>query len=110
LSRNRRRLGVLPYRNIRLRGRSMLPTLADGDVVLARNGAAARPGDVVVVTWPSRPEQLSIKRAMWVDGDGWFVVGDNPGESTDSNRLGPAQVHGVVRWRLWPKPRRLPRI
>jgi nickel-type superoxide dismutase maturation protease len=102
------RLGRLPYRRIRVRGPSMAPTLADGDVVLARRGGRPRAGDVVVVTWVTRPGQLSIKRAVRPDGDGWFVVGDNERASTDSRELGAASVHGVIRWRVWPRPRKLP--
>lgn len=100
-------LGRLPYRRIRVRGPSMAPTLRDGDVVLARSGQRPRSGDVVVVTWPARPGQLSIKRALRADGTGWHVEGDNERASTDSRELGPAQVHGVVRRRLWPRPARL---
>jgi phage repressor protein C with HTH and peptisase S24 domain len=85
----------------------MAPALSDGDIVLVRTGATPQPGDVVIVSWPQRPEQLSIKRAAWPDGAGWFVVGDNWPESTDSNTLGPATVHGVIYWRLWPRPRRV---
>ncbi len=95
-------LGRLPFRRIRVRGPSMAPTLHDGDVVLARRSAPVRAGDVVVVTWAARPGQLSIKRAVRPDGDGWFVAGDNEAASTDSRELGPAAVHGVVRWRVWP--------
>jgi nickel-type superoxide dismutase maturation protease len=101
------RLGRWPYRRIRVRGPSMAPTLADGDVVLARRDERPRPGDVVVVTWDVRPAQLSIKRAVRPDGDGWFVLGDNERASTDSRELGAAAVHGVIRWRVWPRPRRL---
>ncbi|HEY0454649.1 S24/S26 family peptidase [Actinophytocola sp.] len=101
------RLGWLPYRRIRVRGPSMAPTLRDGDVVLARRTGRARSGDVVVVTWVTRPHQLSIKRAVRREGDGWFVVGDNDLASTDSRKLGAAAVHGVIRWRVWPRPRRL---
>jgi nickel-type superoxide dismutase maturation protease len=100
-------LGRLPYRRIRVRGPSMAPTLKDGDVVLARRAEQARAGDVVVVTWAARPAQLSIKRAVRPDGDGWFVVGDNDLASTDSRELGAAAVHGVIRWRVWPRPQRL---
>ena len=100
-------LGRLPYRRIRVRGPSMAPTLKDGDVVLARRTDAPRTGDVVVVTWVARPQQLSIKRAGRRNGTGWHVEGDNPGASTDSRDLGPAQVHGVVVARLWPHPSRL---
>lgn len=82
----------------------MAPTLRDGDVVLARRGVA-RPGDVVVVTWPQRPGQLSVKRAVRAAGAGWFVVGDNDLASTDSRELGPAVVLAVVLGRVWPRPR-----
>ncbi len=84
----------------------MVPTLRDGDVVLVRNGRGPRTGDVVVVTWVTRPGQLSIKRAGARDGVGWHVEGDNQLATTDSRELGPAEVHGVVVARLWPRPRR----
>jgi phage repressor protein C with HTH and peptisase S24 domain len=95
------------WRRVGVRGPSMSPTLADGDVVLARFGVRPRPGDVVLVRWAARPEQLSVKRAVRRDGTGWHVEGDNPFGSTDSRTLGPAQVEGVVVARLWPRPSRL---
>jgi phage repressor protein C with HTH and peptisase S24 domain len=95
------------YRQVRVAGHSMVPTLADGDLVIARMGGPVRPDDLVLVCWPHRPGQLSVKRAVWPDGTGWFVVGDNAAASTDSNHLGPATVLGVIRWRLWPNPRRV---
>jgi len=95
------------YRQVAVTGNSMLPTLVDGDLVLVRLDTSAHPEDLVLVRWPSRPGQLSIKRAVWPEDAGWFVVGDNPPESTDSNHLGPARVLGVILWRLWPRPRRL---
>ena len=100
-------LGRLPYRRILVIGPSMAPTLKHGDVVLARRSRQPRSGDVVVVTWVTRPGQLSIKRASRHDGTGWHVEGDNSLASTDSRELGPAQVHGVVVARLWPHPRLL---
>lgn len=75
----------------------MAPTLKDGDVVLVRRTSKARPGDVVLVRWASRPGQLSIKR---VREPGYFVVGDNPFASTDSRELGPAEVLGVMIYKL----------
>jgi nickel-type superoxide dismutase maturation protease len=100
-------LGRLPYRRIRVIGPSMVPTLRHGDVVLARRTRKPRTGDVVVVTWVTRPGQLSIKRATAPEPDGWHVEGDNALASTDSRELGPARVHGVVVARLWPQPRLL---
>ncbi|WP_278044223.1 S26 family signal peptidase [Herbihabitans rhizosphaerae] len=91
-----------------MRGPSMTPTLRDGDIVLARFRARVRAGDIVLVRWASRPGQLSVKRAARQDGDGWFVLGDNEFGSTDSRDLGPAEVLAVIRWRLWPRPQRLP--
>jgi phage repressor protein C with HTH and peptisase S24 domain len=85
----------------------MSPTLADGDVVLVRFGAVVHADDVVLVRWPVRPAQLSVKRAVRADGAGWWVLGDNPDGSTDSRELGPALVLAVVVARLWPRPRRL---
>jgi phage repressor protein C with HTH and peptisase S24 domain len=87
----------------------MAPALADGDVVVVRFGAPVAAGDVVLVRWPARPDQLSVKRARRRDGDGWWVEGDNPFGSTDSRELGRAQVLAVVVARLWPRPGRLRR-
>jgi hypothetical protein len=94
-------------RRVLVRGGSMAPTLRDGDVVLARPGAPVRPGELALVRWPSRPDQLSVKRAALAFDEGWFAVGDAPTASTDSRTLGPAEVLGPVRWRLWPRPGRL---
>ncbi|GGM32684.1 hypothetical protein GCM10012275_00100 [Longimycelium tulufanense] len=88
----------------------MTPALAEGDIVLVRSRAAPRPGDVVLVCWPARPAQLSVKRAAWPEEDGWYVLGDNGLDSTDSRHLGPARVLGVARWRLWPRPGRIPGV
>ena len=95
------------WRRVTVRGPSMSPTLADGDVVLARFDARPRPGDVVLVRWPSRPGQMSVKRAVRPAGDGWWVRGDNPFGTTDSDDLGAAEVLAVVRARCWPRPGRL---
>lgn len=110
------------WRRVAVRGPSMSPTLADGDVVLVTFGMRPRAGDVLLVRWPARPGQLSVKRAVRVEdapegsdaptdsptgGPLWEVRGDNPFGSTDSRQLGPAVVVGVVRCRLWPRPGRL---
>lgn len=95
------------WRRVRVRGPSMSPVLRDGEVVLVRFGGDVRAGDVVLVRWPARPGQLSVKRATRPSDAGWRVLGDNPDGSTDSRTLGPAQVIGVVRCRLWPRPGRL---
>jgi phage repressor protein C with HTH and peptisase S24 domain len=98
-----------PLPLVRVVGPSMAPTLRSGDVVLVDYGKPPTPDDLVLVRWAARPDQLSIKRAVRPDGDGWHVEGDNPFGSTDSRTLGAAEVVGVIRIRLWPRPRRLRR-
>jgi hypothetical protein len=109
-------------RRVTVRGDSMVPTLHDGDVVLAVPSLRPRAGAVALVRWPARPGPLSVKRLALrlpddAGGDGsdggdgacWFAVGDAPAASTDSRALGPAVAVAVVTHRLWPRPGRLPR-
>lgn len=93
-----------------VRGRSMQPTLADGDRLLIRYGAWPRPGDVVLVRLPGRG--LTVKRLLRKDSGGWWVERDNPYEGVDSWAVGAvpgADLIGVAVVRLWPRPRRLSR-
>lgn len=101
-------LGGSPVRRAVVRGSSMSPVLADGDIVLVTPGRP-RPGRVALVRWPSRPGQLSVKRIIGRCGTGWWALGDNPRGSTDSRELGPAEVLGTVWLRLWPSPCRIRR-
>ena len=90
-----------------VRGRSMEPTLYDGDRLVVRHGATPRPGDVVVVRLPQRG--LAVKRATMRQPDGWWVERDNPAEGVDSWLVGAVPEHdvvAVVRARLWPWRRR----
>lgn len=102
-------MGWFGWSRVLVRGPSMSPSLTDGDLLLVRFGAQVRRGDIVLARWTSRPGQLSVKRAARPAGSGWMVHGDNTFGSTDSRGLGPAEVLGVARYRLWPMPRRLGR-
>jgi hypothetical protein len=97
-----------------VRGRSMLPTLRDGDRLLARTRPAdatrlARPGRLAVLRLPGgRP--VSVKRLVRREPDGWWVERDNPREGVDSWHVGAVpdgDVLGVVVLRVWPRPARL---
>lgn len=84
-----------------VRGRSMLPTLRDGERLLVRYGRRPTPGDLVLVRLPDRP--LSVKRALRREAAGWWVERDNPNEGIDSWHVGAipdADVVAVVRLRL----------
>lgn len=107
--------GVRRWEVVVVRGRSMLPTLKDGDLLLVRGGRRAsrraRAGRLAVVRLPGgRP--VSVKRLGLRDGAAWWVERDNPAEGVDSWQLGApvpnADVLGVVAARLWPPPFRLP--
>jgi SOS-response transcriptional repressor LexA len=96
-----------PVGRVVVRGRSMEPTLRDGDHLLVRWGGRPRPGLLVVVRWPGRP--MSVKRAALLADDGWYVERDNAAEGVDSWQVGavpPADVLGTVLTRLWPIRRR----
>lgn len=91
-----------------VRGRSMLPTLRDGDRLLVVHGAAPRAGGLVVVRLPDGV--LAVKRAARREPDGWWVERDNAAEGVDSWRVGAIPETDVVARvvaRLWPRPRRL---
>jgi SOS-response transcriptional repressor LexA len=86
----------------------MEPTLGDGDLLLVKVGAGIAPGDLVVVRLPGRPG-LAVKRAVRMDGDGWWVERDNPRVGVDSWVTGPVAMSDVVAQvvrRVWP-PRRI---
>jgi phage repressor protein C with HTH and peptisase S24 domain len=90
-----------------VRGRSMEPTLRDGDHLLVRWGGRPAAGRMVVVRWPGRP--MSVKRAVLHDEQGWWVERDNPAEGVDSWQAGPVppgDVVAVVLLRYWPLRRR----
>ena len=94
-------------------GRSMLPTLREGDRLLVRYGARVRPGAVVVARFPDGV--LAVKRVERADrhfsgADAWLLVSDNGTEP--GARRAPVRtdaVLGVVRLRVWPRPRCLVR-
>ena len=99
----RRRLGLAV-----VRGRSMQPTLSDGDRLLVRYAAAARPGQVAVVRFADGV--VAVKRLDHLGQDGWWVHRDNPCEGRDSWSAGAVAedaVLAVVLLRLWPRPGRL---
>jgi phage repressor protein C with HTH and peptisase S24 domain len=94
-------------------GRSMEPTLSDGDRLLVSYAATPAVGDVVLAHFPDGTvavKRAAEQRAVRTGGPGWWLLSDNSGEGVDSRHRGPVaseSVLGVVRLRLWPSPRRM---
>src|SRR3954452_7712819 len=91
-----------------VRGRSMTPTLNDGDRLLVRYGARPRAGAVAVVRFADGV--VAVKRLDHRSSDGWWVGRDNALEGRDSWSGGTIAEDGVLALvvvRLWPRPGRL---
>ena len=103
-------------------GPSMVPTLRDRDVVMARavrrdvrtgdvrtgdvRTGDVRTGDVVVARYRSMPERLVVKTVVAAEGDGWLLASDNAAAGGDSGVHGVADVLArvVVRLRAGARP------
>ena len=90
-------------------GRSMEPTLRDGDRVLVLWGGRPRPGRLAVVRLPPSergPRPLSVKRVTGTapgEPSAWWVERDHPPEGVYSLQVGgipEADVLGRVLLRL----------
>ena len=70
-------------------GRSMNPTLRDGEVVLVDREAKIEVGDIVVARHPIEQDSEVVKRVARInDGGRYFLMGDNPDDSIDSRHYG----------------------
>ena len=70
-------------------GKSMNPTLKDGEVVLVDRTAEIAVGDIVVAKHPIEQTGELIKRIARINERGhYFLVGDNLEDSNDSRHFG----------------------
>ena len=85
-------------------GRSMNPTLKDGEVVLVDREAKVTVGDIVVAKHPVEQNNEVVKRVERINESGdYFLIGDNLDDSTDSRHYGPVRreyIRGKVVARL----------
>ena len=70
-------------------GKSMNPTLKDGEAVLIDRTAEIEVGDIVVVKHPVEQTSEIVKRVERINERGhYFLVGDNTEDSNDSRNFG----------------------
>jgi nickel-type superoxide dismutase maturation protease len=70
-------------------GKSMNPTLKDGEVVLVDRTASIDVGDIVVARHPLQKGGEIVKRVKEINARGhYFLVGDNLDDSEDSRHFG----------------------
>jgi len=70
-------------------GKSMNPTLKDGEVVLVDRKAKIEVGDIVVAKHPLEQNSEIVKRVERINEHGhYFLVGDNLQDSNDSRHFG----------------------
>lgn len=70
-------------------GKSMHPTLSDGEVVLVDRAAEIKVGDIVVSRHPVEQVTEIVKRVTEINSRGhYFLVGDNLDDSNDSRHFG----------------------
>lgn len=91
----------------------MTPALHPGDRLLVDYRLRPRTGDLVLARFPDGTlavKRVDAKRATRSGGSGWWLLSDNAAEGVDSRHRGAIadpDVLGVVRLRLWPRPKRL---
>jgi nickel-type superoxide dismutase maturation protease len=93
---------------VEVSGQSMLPVLQPGDRVVVWKTASVRPGDIVAASDPRQPGRALLKRAAEIGPGGAVLLGDNPGQSTDSRQFGPvpvASLQGKAVYRYAPPAR-----
>ena len=89
-------LVALRPRRVVVEGRSMEPTLAEGDRLLVVRAWRVGPGDLVAFHDPREPRRLLVKRVTSILGDDVMVHGDNPPASTDSRAFGPVSRRALL--------------
>jgi nickel-type superoxide dismutase maturation protease len=92
-------LAVLIWRcfdRVQVSGSSMAPTLQPGDRLVVWRTRSVHPGDIVAAADPRQPERTVLKRVTSVDPEGVFLLGDNPGQSTDSRQFGRVPIKSLV--------------
>ena len=78
-------------------GESMSPVLKSGDKVLVDSRSPIAVGDIVLAIHPYKQTTRMIKRVGEITTTGeYFLIGDNPDESTDSRTFGKLRAADIL--------------
>jgi phage repressor protein C with HTH and peptisase S24 domain len=78
----------------------MAPTLMHGQLVVGRQTRELASGDVVIIVHEGLEK---IKRIERQQGDVVYLLGDNPGASTDSRQFGWLPAKAIIAKIIWPR-------
>lgn len=84
------------FTSVRIVGPSMEPAVVNGDWWLVRRSPRLRPGVIVLMKHPLRPDLSVVKRLVERRAEGWWVLGDNPDLSEDSRQFGTVPEELIV--------------
>lgn len=84
----------------RVSGRSMVPTLTPGQLVIAHPQSSMKEGDIIIFLHNGLE---LVKRIAAVTQAGYIVRGDNSSESTDSAQFGIVRESAIKGKVIWPK-------
>lgn len=77
-------------------GKSMNPTLKDGEVVLVDRNGEIEAGDIVVARHPVEQNGEIVKRVERINERGhYFLIGDNLEDSNDSRHFGTVSIEYI---------------
>lgn len=75
----------------------MYPVLKNGDRVIVCSGRQVAVGDIVLARHPFKSSVQLIKRVAEINDDGrYFLMGDNPIESSDSRSFGTLASDSII--------------
>ena len=87
-------------KRLRVDGESMLPLLQPGDEILfaphAYKKSKPQLEDVIVASHPLQNNLTIVKRVINIEGDRYFIVGDNLQSSTDSRQWGKIGLANII--------------
>jgi nickel-type superoxide dismutase maturation protease len=84
----------------RVVGQSMSPSLKPGQLIIGLYLGKPKVGELIIFRHKGLEK---IKRIDKIEHESFFVIGDNPQQSTDSRQFGPINSSQVLARIVWPR-------